>query len=211
MRRYGPSIIILALVIVHVVDPTRVQIDWQSVALVSLIIALVYAPELSAVLPLIKRVKIGAAEIEMRESLKKLHDEVEEAESATGVGPTLDLKVSANETCALSENTENRILALAARDKESAVVRLAIEIEKALSLLFQNAGLGEKPPRTIRDTVEQLISKGILPPKVGEAIIEFRNVRNKVIHPMAGALVDDSILTSAIDSGLRILRLLRQS
>lgn len=210
VRRYAPAVVMFALVILHIAFPVRIQIDWQSVVLIAASFALLYAPELSTILPLIKRLKIGIAEIEMRESLQKLHEDVEEAETAPTGRAAPVAEPSAESIPAVGESVEDNILALAVQDKEAALLRLAIEIEKALSLLYRNAGLGDKPPRTIQETVKQLVSKQILPPTVGDAIIEFRNVRNMVIHPMTTTIPKEGFLTSTIDSGLRILRILRQ-
>ena len=81
---------------------------------------------------------------------------------------------------------------------------LAIQI-----VLFQKAGLGANPPKTIREMVNQLVSRKILSPETGAAIIEFRNVRDQAIHPTHTGAIPESVLVSAIDSGIRILRLLR--
>ncbi len=208
--RFASGLLTLSIALLHIFWPSRVQMDWPTIALLAISFAFICGPELSTILPLIKRLRLGEAEIEMQDSVKKLHEEVEEAENAiVGRPEEHAVKWNAYRTWQPGERSERSILALAARDKESALVLLAIEIEKELFSLSQRTGLGDKPPRTIRDAVDQMVSKGIFPAAVGKAIIEFRNVRNKVIHPIRERLVDEAMLTSAIDSGIRILRLLR--
>lgn len=127
-------------------------------------------------------------------------------------GPRAALREShTNRVKAVQEEqgTENAILALAAQDKESAVVRLTIEIEKELAAVFHASGLGTEPPKTIRELVNKLVEKKVLSPSTGTAILEFRDVRNQVIHPRQAGTVPASALASAIDSGIRILHILR--
>jgi hypothetical protein len=108
-----------------------------------------------------------------------------------------------------SASIEEKILELAARDKESAIVRLAIEIERELFSRLAGVDVGKRTTTTISGAVSQLVENNLLPPNVGKAIIDFRDIRNKVIHPTREGAVSEMVLTSAIDSGLRILRVLR--
>jgi hypothetical protein len=190
------AVVVFVIALAHIIFPNRVQIDWPTIALIGICILLIFAPKLSWILPYVKRIKIGEAEVEMQESIQRLHHDVKKAESAVGI--------AGHEP----GGSEERILDLASRDKESAIVRLAIEIEKELETLYRRADPGTDPPKTIRELVHELESKGVLSPAVGKAIIEFRDVRNRVIHPRAGQ-VHAYVLSSALDSGIRILRLLR--
>lgn len=93
---------------------------------------------------------VGEAEIELQESVQKLHKEVEKAEEGTGAHVALWESHPKRAGAAQEEaGSENAILDLAAKDKESAIVRLTIEIEKELAALFEKKTLGAKPPRTI--------------------------------------------------------------
>jgi uncharacterized protein YutE (UPF0331/DUF86 family) len=188
--------LVFVIVVAHILYPSRVQIDWPTIALVGIFILLVFAPKLSWIIPFVKRIKLGEAEVEMQESLQRLHQDVKKAEGAIGIA---DHEPG---------GTEEKILELASRDKESAIVRIAIEIEKGLETLFRSASPGTDPPKTIRELVRELELKGVLSPPVAKAIIEFRDVRNRVIHPRVGQ-VHAYVLSSALDSGIRILRLLR--
>jgi hypothetical protein len=209
MKRVLVGVLVLGVAVAHSLWPGRVQLDWPTVALLAIFISIVAARELSKFLPMVKRLKLGDAEIELEGAVQKLHEEVEKAEESTGSEMIVEAVRHADSVEARPGGSEKDILDLASRDKESAVVRLVMEIEKDLGRLFQQANLGARPPRTIREMVGQLVAKGVLSTETGKAIIEFRNVRNQVIHPTQGGAVPESVLVSAIDSGLRILRLLR--
>ncbi|HXJ14089.1 MAG TPA: hypothetical protein VNH19_17575 [Candidatus Limnocylindrales bacterium] len=209
MKRVLIGVLVLGVAVAHSLWPGRVQLDWPTVALLGIFISIVAAREISNFLPMVKRLKLGEAEIEMQEAVQKLHQEVENAEESTGPEMVVEAVRRPDSVEARPGTSEEHILDVASRDKESAVVRLVIEIEKELGRLFQEANLGSHPPRTIREMVDQLVAKNVLSREAGKAIIEFRNVRNQVIHPTQGGTVPESVLVSAIDSGVRILRLLR--
>jgi hypothetical protein len=212
MRRYLLALLAFAILVAHIVWPNRASVDWPTIALLAILIALIGAPELSKFLPLIKRLKLGEAEIEMQESVQRLHQEVEKAEGSSGKELFLRIINYAYLPSGKgSATSEDSILELASRDKESAVVRLMIELEKELATLYQKNGLGSEPPKTIRELVDQLASRKVLSDSTAAAIIEFRNVRNKIIHPKHSGIIPESVLTSAIDSGIRLLRILRAS
>lgn len=212
MRRVLAGVLVSGVIVAHVGWSSHVSLDWPTIALVAIVVGVVFAPEISKLLPLIKRIKVGEAEIELQESVQKLHKEVEKAEEGTGAHVALWESHSRRAAAAQEEpGSENAILDLAAKDKESAIVRLTIEIEKELAALFEKKKLGAKPPRTIRELVEQLVAAQSLSRATGAAILEFRDVRNRVIHPNQAGTVPPSALASAIDSGIRILRILRST
>jgi hypothetical protein len=212
MRRYLLVSVALVVLVAHIVWPNRVSVDWPTIALLVILIALVGAPELSKFLPFVKRLKLGQAEIEMQESVQRLHQDVEKAEDSSGKQLFLAITNYARmPTEKEITGSESNILELAAKDKESAVVRLVIEIEKELATLYLKNDLGPEPPKTIREMVNQLAFRKIISPSTAAAIIEFRNVRNQVIHPSQTGMVPQSVLVSAIDSGIRLLRILRAS
>jgi membrane protein YdbS with pleckstrin-like domain len=202
-RRIAAAIL-LAIAAAHIFWPSHVQIDWPTISLIVIALILIFTSEIAAILPQIKRFRLGEAEIEMRD-LIKLHEEVEIAETET---TPASQRQAVDQTGTIKRRSETYILTLASRDKESALVLLAIEIEKELARLTSQTGVPDQS-RTIRQTVDALVAKGILSREVANAIISFRNVRNQVIHPIRQNVVDDAVLTSALDSGVRILRILR--
>jgi uncharacterized protein YutE (UPF0331/DUF86 family) len=214
MRRYLLAITIFVIALLHIFWPNHVQLDWPTITLLAISILLLGAREFSKLLPFIKRLKIGEAEIELHETLQRLHKDTEEAEedSSQRVSHYLPTFAVTNNLIGRErEGSEDAILNLASRDKETAVVRIAIEIEKELARLFVAAELGSHPPKSIRSMVDQLAAKGVLPRATAKAIIEFRNVRNKIIHPSQIDAVPESALGSSVDSGIRLLRLLRNT
>ena len=90
MRRLPLALLVLAILVAHVVLPNRAQVDWPAIALLAILISVVAAPELSKILPLVKRLKLGEAEIEMQESVQRLHEEVEKAEQSNESRPTFN-------------------------------------------------------------------------------------------------------------------------
>jgi hypothetical protein len=204
------AFILGGIAVAHIFAPSHVQIDWPTITLVIIALILVFFwSEIVAILPNIKWLRLGDAEIEMRDVVAKLYEEVEMVER-TPVTPTQKIRVQAAELAALSPRgrSEASILSLAARDKETALILLAIEIEKELARL---SGHTDEPDRsrTIRETLDRLVRESVITSDLANTILTFRDVRNKVVHPIRQISVDDAILTSAIDSGIRILRILR--
>lgn len=197
MRRFFLALLVLSVFVAHSVWPRHVQTDWPTITLLGIFILIVASREVSGLLPFIKRLKLGVAEIEMYEHAQRLYQEVEKAEET---GP-----IPAPETAA----PEHSILELASKDREAAVVRLAIEIEEELYALVGPSEMPTERPKTIRKMVNELVSRQILPSPAAAAILEFRDVRNRVIHPSQAGVVPSTVLASAIDSGIRLLRLLR--
>lgn len=206
--RVTVAVILGGIAIAHILAPSHVQIDWPTITLVVIGLILVFFwSEIVAILPNIKRLRLGDAEIEMRDEAAKLHEEVENVER-TPVTPTQKSRVQTAEPVPPRGRSEADILELASRDKETALILLAIEIEKELARL---SGHTDEPDRsrTIRETLDRLVDEGVIPRDLANTILTFRDVRNKVVHPIRQISADDSILTSAIDSGVRILRILR--
>ncbi len=81
MRRWAVVLALLLLALLHGIWPSRLRLDWPMIALIAVAVALMLEPELAAVLPFVKRLKIGEAEIELWKSMDELHKEVEKAET----------------------------------------------------------------------------------------------------------------------------------
>jgi len=177
--------------------------------------------------PLSKRLKIGETEIELREQANALAvavDKSEESTATSSAGPTPGPQENpeAGETRQerpkppptddsykrlVNTNVEAHILDLAAKDKQAALMRLAIEIEKEVTILHGAVGLRNSPgPRLFGGLINQLSLQGTITKEVKDGVAEFWHVRNQIAH---SSLADDSILTSTLDSGLRLLRLLK--
>jgi uncharacterized protein YutE (UPF0331/DUF86 family) len=55
--------------------------------------------------------------------------------------------------------------------------------------------------------IKKLEQESIITPPIARALIEFRDVRNRLIHPTGGS-VTAAMVASAVDSGIKLLRLL---
>jgi xanthosine utilization system XapX-like protein len=62
MRRVLAGLFVLGLVVAHIGWSGRVPLDWPTIALVGVVVAIVFGPEISKLLPLIKRIKVEEAE-----------------------------------------------------------------------------------------------------------------------------------------------------
>src|SRR5260370_22013522 len=105
--------------------PNRAQLDWPTITLIVICISLVGVPEISRLLPLIKKLKLGEAEIELQESVQRLHKDTERAEELPGLPASFWVRRSTQSNLVPSleqRESENSILELASRDKESSVV-----------------------------------------------------------------------------------------
>lgn len=200
---------LLALVIIHGLKPVVFQIDWPSVALLTLAITVIYAHKLQFILPFVKRLKVGQAEIELVEKTVELFQEVEKSETTTPAQPVAENDTSLQlNSRILDTSLEAQILDLAAKDKEAALVRLSIEIERELYLLHGNVGLrNNNKVRNFPEIVSQLTKHGTLSPTIEHTIMSFRKVRNEIVH--ASQKLNESVLNSTLDSGLRIFRLIK--
>jgi hypothetical protein len=105
---------------------------------------------------------------------------------------------------------ESTILDLATRDKGAALVRLAIEIEREMALLCKELGITLQRS-TWREMVEGLAREGLLDVPFARALMEFRDVRNQVIHSGLRGAVQENMLTRALDDGLQLFRFLNMS
>jgi len=196
--------ILAALGIAHSLWPQYLSMDWPSVTLLIACVFLCFSGHVAAFLPYIKRLKLGQAEIEIQEKLGDLSKNVKQLEDT----PEKTLRhVSAIATDVTDTSVESTILDIASKDKAAALIRLGIEVEKRIALLCKEANV-MPAHRTWRDSINALTQAKILEPKLGNALIEFRDVRNQVIHSGLRAPVQQSMLTRAIDDGLNLLRLL---
>jgi hypothetical protein len=85
---------------------------------------------------------------------------------------------------------------------------LSIEIEKELARLSNKIGFKDSV-FSWRKAVDSLLKAQVIEEPLGDALLEFRDVRNQVIHSALRRPVKQQILLSAIDDGLIILRHLK--
>jgi hypothetical protein len=210
--RIGIGILLLVVVCAHVIFPSKVVLDWEAVSLLCVAVILMFVPHLELFLPFVKSIKIGEAQIELRERAAKLAGAIEKLEeklpeataNARDEGPIVGVEQLKQ---LVDTDFESHILDLAAKDKPAALMRLAVEIEKELLILQGALGLrNESGARGFREVVKQLSDRGTIGPDLRKGLLEFRSVRNKIAH---SGIYDKAAVNSALDSGLRLLRLIK--
>jgi hypothetical protein len=208
-QRFFAVAILIAFVIAHSLFPSRFGLDWPSVALLATALCLFLLPRFLPFLPLLKTFKIGKAEFELREQTNALAISVDKSEeSGLQLEPSKEPEpAQIREKRLVNTSTEAHIIDLAAKDKQAALMRLAIEIEKEVLLLHGVLGLrNQSKGGTFRNFVEELKQHGAITDDIKEGLMEFWRVRNQIAHSQYS---NNSILASALDSGLRLLRLLK--
>ena len=211
------AVLLLALfAIVHSLVPSRLALDWPTVALLGVALFLSVVPELEFLLPFIKKLKIGAAEVELQEKTIELAASVQQSEKSTALSAPNESSelnlflMTAGLQRLLDTGIEAQILDLAAKDKQAALMRLAIEIEKEILLLHGMLGLRNKSRGGgLREAVEELRQNGTISAEMAEGLFEFWKVRNEIAHAQFSIGGTNPILNSTLDSGVRLLRLIK--
>jgi hypothetical protein len=99
---------------------------------------------------------------------------------------------------------ESRLNALLDADKEMALIRIAIELERTINILLHQRGIAiSGPSYSINQAVSELVHAGEITAEVSLALTQFHRVRNEIIH--ARRSVPESAITSVIDSGMDLL------
>lgn len=216
--RYGKwlvALIFFAIAGVHSLFPSRVTLDWQTVALVCVSLLLALAPKLEYLLPLVKKLKWGEAEIELQEKAEEVAESVEKSEAQVASLPLRAGDDSSSERKStakrlLDASREAQIIRLASDDRLAAILMLAIEIEREVLFLNGMLGLRNKAKSgSLRESIQLLQQQKTITPEIANALIEFSQLRNQIVHSLVRFTPDDPILISALDSGLRLLRLLK--
>jgi hypothetical protein len=197
--------LLIGLSIAHSIWPQRISLDWPSVSLLLAGVLLCFARSSMALLPYVKRFKLGEIEIELNEKLTDLASTVRALEES----PQRTMQVHLTARSITDTALESTILELAAKDKSAALVRLGIELEKEMAVLCKDVGIVLHRP-TWREAAETLTNKEIIEPPMARALIEFRDIRNQVIHSGLEGPVRESLLDRALDSGLQLLGLLKE-
>lgn len=198
------GLFLLGVGLVHARWPQRLAMDWPSVALIFGGVLFFFAEQLGKWLPYLKRLKIGEAEIELQEKLRDLRDNIKELDEKG----TKRLVGATTAVGAEQADLQLKILDLSAQDREAALIRLSIEIEKELARLSNKTSFKDSVS-SWRKAVDSLLKAQVIEEPLADALLEFRDVRNQVIHSGLRRPVKQQILLSAIDDGLIILRHLK--
>src|SRR5260370_14381819 len=138
--RWTVVLVLFSISAVHSLFPGRVTLDWPTVVLVCISVFLIIAPKLGHLLPLLKRLKIGQAEIELQAKAEEVAESVEKSEAraiqsqVSTAGASSPEARSADQRL-LDTTEEAQIIKLASADRLAAILMLAIEIERELLFL----------------------------------------------------------------------------
>lgn len=198
--------------ILHALKPQVVTLDWPEVVVIAIGIILVVVP-LDNIGTVIESLEWGKTKILFRE-VRRLDETVTSAEreaiATSGLSTEGPVPPQTSEHPLKDSSSEwnKKIESLLSTDREMALIRIGVEIERMLEELEGRDGTrtpssGIVWSRTMRD----LQVNGIITPQTVTALTNFRNVRNQLIHP-SGGRVAESLVISTVDSGIKLLRLL---
>jgi hypothetical protein len=201
-KRWVVVIFCVVLIVARYIYPT-VQVDTTTVWLVIIASLSFLLPDLKAFTPYIKRVKIGDTEIELKDEIGKLSDEVDKAkEAASRKLETKDaegLNKASLEVEAILENIN--------KDPRATLLLLSSRIEKQLKLRLTEAGVNiEGVYYSLRELSRLATSQEILPQEFAPALDDFIAVRNRVAHGETFD-VNDNVIYSLISIGARLLEI----
>jgi hypothetical protein len=213
------AVILLLIGFAHILVPTKVTLDWATLGLLGCVAVLLFASELKGILPFIESLEIGKAKITLRQESRRLAQVVNELESAEIVDaeqktrvlplqymPIVDLVREGR----LAETTrESKILRIASVDKFTAMLQIGMELEAEILLLAAMIGLRNRAPvGTFQEATDALFKHGLITVNTKAALLDFWRLRNNIAHAQYPLEENDPVLTSFLDSGLRLLRLI---
>lgn len=213
-KRWTMIVICLGFAGVRLIRPD-LKVDVITIWL--LVIAMVFflLPELRAVTPYIKRIRVGDTEIELKDQIKDLGKQIERAEEAVASKPepaqgAAELRDEADRK-AQQKTTSSDIEEIArvlSTSPRAALLLLSAKLEQQVNRRLEEAGVGGRARNisTIR-AVAAGVDAGIFPPEILSAFRDFWSVRNRVAHGAAPD-VNDETITSLVGAGLDLLRIL---
>jgi len=206
-QRYLVAVVCFAIVVLRIAFP-KMNVDWVAVFLLA-IAALAIAvpryqqliPHLIQVLPYIKKAKVAGIEVELTDEIKKLSQNVDQAEEAVAAKGGI---LVGNEFA----KGQAEVLEELKTDPKAAFLLLAAKVEQQVMSRLEQRHLrrpGEFIP--IRRAVQLGVEHGVFPQQILGMVNDFWAIRNKVAHGMAFD-VDTSVILSLNSVGLEILKLL---
>lgn len=182
------------------------QLLWPLVAFAAI---LMFRPQLTDLLQRLRKGKLFGQEIELGDSLAKLEESANAAQSEVARLPPSSEQGTADNGS--REQTDaasaiDRVITTAAQSPTAALVLLAAELEREVRQLLASLGLlrGRRSV-PIRQAIAELDEYG-LPRHVPSSLRLFWEVRHRLVH---GHSASDSDTLSAIDSGIAIMRALK--
>jgi hypothetical protein len=123
--------------------------------------------------------------------------------SATVVLPDQTIQATGAVRSASADDAIGEVLNEASRSPPLGLMLLSSKLERAAQDLAADAGIADGRQRPLRFLVESLVRSEILPREVGDALVIFSRVRNRVVH---GHDASEEEIIRAIDSGIKLLR-----
>lgn len=182
------------------------SLTWPVIAVV---IVNWFRSEIRAILSRIKKGKFLGQEIELAELEAKTVAAEEKAEDwgASSGASEPHLEASGTVGPDMAQDDVEEVLREASRSPRLGLMLLSAKIERAAREWAADTGLAAPDrPRALSVIVRQLVAGEQLPDEAAEALYLFTRVRNRIVH---GDDADDDEIARAIDSGTRLLRLLR--
>jgi hypothetical protein len=198
--------------ILHALKPQAVTLDWPEVVVIAIGIILIVVP-LDNIGTVIESLEWGKTKILFR-AVRRLDETVTSAEDEAIASSELSTKgpapgqTSEHPSKNSSSEWNKKIESLLSTDREMALIRIGVEIERMLGELEGRDGTRTSSSGIIWSrTMRNLQMKRTITPQTVTALTNFRNVRNQLIHP-SGGRVAESLVISTVDSGIKLLRLL---
>ena len=167
-----------------------------------IVAAYLFRSEFAAMLGRVTHAKLPGVGVDLDRDLDRLQEA-----TARLSKPQLELRERGVDDEADAESAENRILAEAAQSPPVALLTLSVELDRAIREILArmgNATLAENAASMV-DAAAPL--EGLLPSDTLNALTQFLDVRNRIIH--GGAAASPEEILRAIDSGLVVLRAIR--
>lgn len=205
-RRYLLAGACLALVIARMIWPA-LNVDWISIILIIIAVAVIAAPRLKDMLPhirsslpYIRKLSVAGVEIELTEEVKNLGVNVDIAQARIAASGHINV-------AAEFEAGQSEVLEELKKDPRAALLLLAARIEQQVHLRLAKHGLrkqGEFVPVT--RAIESGVASKVFPEEILDPFRKFWQIRNQIAHGM-GFEVDNGLIISLISTGLNVLKL----
>jgi uncharacterized protein YutE (UPF0331/DUF86 family) len=174
---------------------------------------IVFRTDIHKLLGRLRRGKFLGQELELGEETQKVERQVEAAEQAEPAKPLLDPAKDTFSQLSNLQAADERVqhfLIEASQDKLLALLRIWIEIEQQVRTIVATNGFLESSSRqSVREYVKVLAQNKIVSQETADSIANFYELRSRLVHGRVGKTYRESELLALIDSGLRLLEILR--
>lgn len=193
------------------IDLLRViaQLLWP---LTILLLLILFRGDIHRLAVRLRRGKFLGQEIELEKETQKVDEKVEAAERAEQEKPVINPwdKPAQLLEMKLENERVQAFLEQAAQDKMLALLRIWIELEQELRKIVATTGLRQFVTRpAVSEYVRILAERNLISSETADSLLTFYNLRNRLVHGHLREAYRDGELISLIDSGLRLLEILR--